>query len=66
VFAKTYGVTFIVGWDEDKAIARAYKPETMPSSYVVDRRGFVRFAHLGYHDGEEVEVEREIKDLLAK
>ena len=66
VFAKTYGVTFIVGWDEDKAIANAYKPETMPSSYVVDRRGFVRFAHLGYHDGEEVEVAREIEDLLAK
>ena len=65
-FAKTYGVTFIVGWDEDKAIAKAYKPETMPSSYVVDRGGFVRFAHLGYHDGEEVEVEREIKDLLAQ
>ena len=66
VFAQTYGVGFIVGWDEDRAIAKAYKPETMPSSYIVDKKGFVRFVHLGYHDGEEVEDEREIKDLLAK
>ena len=65
-FAQTYGVSFIVGWDEDRALARAYKSETMPSSYVVDKKGFVRYAHLGYHDGEEVEDEREIKDLLAK
>jgi cytochrome c biogenesis protein CcmG/thiol:disulfide interchange protein DsbE len=65
-FAQTYGASFVVGWDEDRAIAKAYKPETMPSSYIVDKKGFVRFAHLGYHDGEEVEDEREIKDLLAK
>jgi peroxiredoxin len=65
-FADTYGAKFALGWDEDKSIARAYKPETMPSSFLIDRKGIVRFAHVGYHDGEEVEVEKEIQQLLKQ
>ena len=65
-FANTYGAKFAVGWDEDKSIARSYKPETMPTSFLIDKNGVVRYAHVGYHDGEEVEVEKEIKELLAR
>ncbi len=65
-FADTYGAKFALGWDEDKSIARAYKPETMPSSFIIDRKGIVRFTHVGYHDGEEVEVEKEIQELLKQ
>jgi len=64
-FASTYGAKFLVGWDEDKSIARSYKPQTMPSSYLIDKNGVVRYAHVGFHDGEELEVEKEIKELLA-
>ncbi len=64
-FADTYGARFAIGWDEDKSIARSYKPQTMPSSFLIDKMGVVRFAHVGYHDGEEVEIEKEIKELLA-
>ncbi len=63
-FVKTYGAKFAIGWDEDKSVARHYKPETMPSSFLVDRKGIVRFAHVGYHDGEEVSLEKELKELL--
>ena len=65
-FANTYGAKFAVGWDEDKSIARSYKPETMPTSFLIDKSGVVRYSHVGYHDGEEVEVEKEIKELLAR
>jgi peroxiredoxin len=64
-FGETYGAKFILAWDEDKSIARAYKPETMPSSFLIDRKGIVRFVHVGYHDGEEVEVDKEVQELLA-
>jgi peroxiredoxin len=63
-FADTYGAKFPVGWDATKAIARSYKPPTMPSSFIIDRKGVVRYAHVGYHDGEEVEIEKEVKELL--
>jgi peroxiredoxin len=65
-FANTYGAKFTLGWDEDKSIARSYKPPTMPSSFLIDKTGVIRYAHVGYHDGEEVEVEKEIKELLAR
>lgn len=63
-FADTYGAKFTLGWDEDKSIARSYKPQTMPSSYIIDKKGVVRFVHVGYHDGEEVEIDKQIKQLL--
>jgi len=65
-FGSTYGAKFTLGWDEDKTIAKAYKPPTMPSSFIIDKKGVVRYAHVGYHDGEEVEVEKEIKELLGQ
>jgi hypothetical protein len=36
----------------------------MPTTFVVDRQGVVRFVHFGYHDGEELEIEKEVKGLL--
>ncbi len=65
-FADTYGAKFTLGWDEDKTVAKSYKPQTMPSSFIIDKKGVVRYAHVGYHDGEEVEVEKEIKELLGQ
>jgi cytochrome c biogenesis protein CcmG/thiol:disulfide interchange protein DsbE len=64
-FADTYGAKFTLAWDGDKAIARKYNPETMPSSFVIDRNGIVRFAHVGFHDGDETTIEAEIKSLLG-
>lgn len=63
-FAQTYGAKFSLAWDGDKSIAKQYKPETMPSSFVIDKNGIIRFAHVGFHDGEEREVESEIRGLL--
>jgi cytochrome c biogenesis protein CcmG/thiol:disulfide interchange protein DsbE len=65
-FASTYGAKFTLGWDEDKSIARSYKPETMPSSFLIDKNGIVRYAHVGYHDGEELEIEKEVKELFGR
>ena len=63
-FGKTYGAKFPLGWDNGKAVADKWKPPNMPSSYIVDKTGVVRFVHMGYHDGEENEIEKEVKSLL--
>lgn len=63
-FAKTYGAKFPVCWDDKKDVIKKYDPKTMPSSYILDKTGKVRFTHTGYHDGEEAEIEKEIKGLL--
>lgn len=64
-FLSTHKIKFPVGWDgKDKTVADKFAPPTMPGSYVIDKTGVVRFVHVGYKDGEELDVEREIKSLL--
>jgi len=63
-FGQAHGSKFPLGWDDGKSIAGQWKPPNMPSSFLVDKSGIVRFAHLGYHDGDEAEVEKELKSLL--
>jgi cytochrome c biogenesis protein CcmG, thiol:disulfide interchange protein DsbE len=65
-FVRAYGAKFTVGWDRSKTAARLYQPETMPSSFLVDKTGVIRYAHVGYHDGEEIALEKEVKELLAE
>lgn len=63
-FAANLGAKFPLVWDENKTIASKWQPKTMPSTFILDRSGKVRFVHLGYHDDEEALIEREIKSLL--
>ena len=63
-FARTHGARFPVGWDDTKNIANAYKVESMPTTLIIDKEGNIAHVHKGYHDGEHVEIEREIKALL--
>jgi cytochrome c biogenesis protein CcmG/thiol:disulfide interchange protein DsbE len=63
-FAGALGARFSIAWDENKAIASKWRPKSMPTTFVVDRQGVVRFVHFGYHDGEEIEIEKEVKGLL--
>ncbi|HXX68931.1 MAG TPA: phosphoenolpyruvate carboxykinase domain-containing protein [Polyangiaceae bacterium] len=63
-FAANLGAKFPLVWDENKTIASRWQPKAMPSTFILDRSGKIRFVHLGYHDNEEAVLEREIKSLL--
>jgi thiol-disulfide isomerase/thioredoxin len=63
-FAKDTGVSFTLAWDAEKRIAGTYRPSSMPTSFLVDRNGLVRFVHTGFHDGDEATLEHQIKSLL--
>lgn len=65
-FAKDTEVKFVLAWDRDKRVAERYKPDAMPTGYVVDKEGVIRHVHAGYHEGEEAVIERQIKALLAE
>ena len=64
VFGNSFGAKFPLVWDSGKAIANKWQPKSMPSTFIVDKMGIVRFVHLGYHDGEEAEIEKEVKSLF--
>jgi cytochrome c biogenesis protein CcmG, thiol:disulfide interchange protein DsbE len=63
-FVKKTGVRFPIGWDEKNAISQRYRLDKMPTSFIVDKRGIVRFVHGGYTDGEEEQIAREVEQLM--
>jgi thiol-disulfide isomerase/thioredoxin len=63
-FAKENGATFAIGWDQGHAIAGRWDVKKMPTTFIVDGTGKVRFIHAGYHEGETVAMEKEIGELL--
>jgi cytochrome c biogenesis protein CcmG, thiol:disulfide interchange protein DsbE len=63
-FGKTHGADFPLLFDGSRAIAKNWNPKTMPTSFIVDKQGVVRFVHVGWHDGQEAEIEKQIKSLV--
>lgn len=65
-FAKANGATFPVGWDEGHAIASRWNVDKMPTTYILDGTGTVRFIHAGYKDGEADEMAKELATLVSE
>lgn len=66
-FVKKYRPTFPTVRDQTHALARAVDVPAMPTSYLVDRSGRVRFVHAGFHGDSTVrEIRTEIEQLLAE
>lgn len=63
-FVSDTGATFPVLWDESKSVAKSYDPPTMPSAFLIDKSGIVRFVHAGYRAGDEAKLEEEARSLL--
>ncbi len=55
-----------VFFDPQGRSPEAFKVEGMPSSFLIDREGNVRFRHMGFSDQTRAEFRREIKILLEE
>jgi thiol-disulfide isomerase/thioredoxin len=47
--------------DPKGTVPASYGLETMPTSYLVDRNGVVRYVHEGFRDGDIDEIRRQIR-----
>jgi cytochrome c biogenesis protein CcmG, thiol:disulfide interchange protein DsbE len=63
-FKRETGVKFPLVWDQGQVVAGSYKPGTMPTSFVIDRSGIVHSIHEGFRQGDEANLEQEIRSLL--
>jgi thiol-disulfide isomerase/thioredoxin len=50
--------------DPDGKLPVAFGLETMPTSYLLDRNGVVRYVHRGFRAGDDVEIRKRIRELL--
>jgi len=66
-FVKHLAPGFAVVRDADQKLVKEVMVPTMPTSYLVDRAGKVRFMHTGFHGAEtEDALRKEIETLLAE
>jgi thiol-disulfide isomerase/thioredoxin len=54
----------MVLFDKSQAVAPTYDPPTMPTSYVIDKKGLVRFVNQAYEPGDEKKLKEQIDGLL--
>ena len=50
--------------DPDGGVASRYDLPTMPTSFVIDKKGIIRHVHAGYSPGDENRLAKEIEALL--
>ena len=65
-FAKTAKAKFTILWDKKGDDAKKYDPQKMPTAYILDKKGVVRFVHAGYNPGEEAQIAEHVKTLAAE
>ena len=65
-FLKQLPATFPVVFDPQGEIAGKYQLPGMPTSYLIDTQGNIRFAHKGFLQSKQADYRREIETLLAE
>lgn len=52
------------GEGDQEVVRKVFNVGTFPTSFLIDRRGRVVFAHVGYRAGDDAKIERELLLLL--
>jgi peroxiredoxin len=59
-------VSFPVLLDPANQVSKAYHVNEMPSTVIIDRKGDIRWVHLGYRPGDENEYQDRIRQLIRE
>jgi peroxiredoxin len=65
-FLQRVPVTFTLVKDDSDEAAKAFDVKSMPSGYLVDRKGVVRQVHRGFTGSTQNALEQEVEKLLAE
>jgi thiol-disulfide isomerase/thioredoxin len=60
------GIRYPVASDANAATSKAYSVSSLPTLFIIDRKGVVRDVAIGYDPGQDAEVEALVKTLLAE
>lgn len=63
-FAEETGALFPLAWDADKSVAQRYQISGMPTLFIIDGSGLVRYVHAGFRAGDEASIRAAIDSLL--
>ncbi len=63
-YISSHGFTFPVVTDLDQELFQQFNGQSIPLTILIDKNGFIHSQHIGYLPGDEIKLEKEIKQLL--
>ena len=63
-FLEKVPADFDIAYDPEGSVATKYNLKAMPTSYLIDKKGLLVFAHKGYREGDAADIEAKIRKLL--
>jgi thiol-disulfide isomerase/thioredoxin len=57
---------FTIAWDKAGKCPPLFEVKAMPSSYLIDRKGEIRYVHLGFRAGDKDEILKRVKEVLSE
>ncbi|MFQ5649858.1 MAG: TlpA family protein disulfide reductase [bacterium] len=63
-FLQTYSIKLRSLWDKKKEVVSAYDVEAMPTTFIIDRDGWIRYLHSGFKAEHFQEYREQIDTLL--
>ena len=64
VAVRDLGITYPVAQDNDRVTWSAFGVRYWPTLFLIDKKGFIRYTHIG--EGRYEEIESAIQNLLAE
>ena len=65
-FLKEHKAEFTIGYDPNGDLAKAFTVQGMPSSFLIDRNGVIRYSHVGFREKEVATMEEHIQALVKE
>ncbi len=65
-FLRDHKIGYPSGTDPEGQVAETFELDTMPTSFLIDRNGVVRYVHRGFRKGDIDEIRAQIRKLLRK
>jgi len=60
------GWDFIIYTDTNQDLKQALNFQTIPQSFLVDKKGNIVYSHTGYSPGDEIEIEEKMRELMKQ
>ncbi len=65
-FLKSMKPEFQIAFDPRGVLAESFNVVGMPETFLIDRKGKIRYQHIGFTPEDEPTLDRQVKQLLAE
>ena len=65
-FLQKHPADFLILADATGVCPKSFRVMGMPSSYLIDRHGVIRYVHIGFRPGEAGKLRKQVEKLLAE